>query len=58
MTNFEKIKAMSVEEMAKFLRKYKKCKICGFFKKGKCTSAECMHSVQQLLESEVQENDT
>ena len=57
MTNFERIKAMSVEEMVEFLRNYKKCKMCGFFKEETCTSTECMYSVQQLLESEAQEND-
>lgn len=55
MTNFEKIKQMSINEMVEFLRCYKKCKMCMFFKDKTCTSSECVYGVKKLLESEVEE---
>lgn len=48
MTNFEKIKAMSVEEMREFLCKLLDCSICRFGPWG-CT-------LMEWLESEVEED--
>ena len=57
MTNYEKIKAMSVEEMAEFLNKGANCVVC------KCWdyclgdgSCDCLKGITKYLESEVEEN--
>lgn len=57
MTNYEKIKAMSVEEMAEFLNKGANCVVC------KCWdyclgdgSCDCLKGITKYLESEVEED--
>lgn len=60
MTNFEKIKAMSVEEMAEFLYNYAiphNCIDC--FAYGGCSmqfNLSCKKLAQMWLESEAEEN--
>lgn len=60
MTNFEKIKAMSVEEMAETIKHtIEDCeKYCAFTKNGKCNSFGdgdvCAKGIELWLESEVQ----
>lgn len=55
MTNYEKIKAMSVEEMAEFIPdwSFKACKISHDY--IECDN-ECEKCVKEWLESEVEEN--
>ena len=52
MTNFEKIKAMTVEEMAKLL--FELTSPCGY---TRCLDGNCFECVKKYLESEVEEND-
>ena len=60
MTNFEKIKQMSVEEMATFLYCYKECSYKCLVSKG-CKDCrkrcETEISIKEWLESEVQEDE-
>lgn len=59
MTNYDRIKSMSVEEMAKIICKSENCeKICVFSKDGKCnafgTNASiCVEGCKQWLLQEV-----
>ena len=58
MTNYEKIKAMSVEEMAEFLDSCS-CNHCVYYKKYEptyCEYCDCVEGITQYLESEVEEN--
>lgn len=60
MTNYERIKNMSVEEMAIILERNVDCeKFCAFTKDGKCDCAggldKCVIGVKQWLETEVEE---
>lgn len=60
MTNYERIKAMSVEEMANVLSDEDKCeRYCAFTKNGKCNSFgdvnQCEKGVELWLNSEVEE---
>ena len=56
MTNYEKIKNMSVEEMAKIIERSADCeKYCVYTKHGNCdgtSSTGCIDGVKQWLESE------
>jgi len=59
MNNFEKIKAINIDEMAEFLN-YSKCKMCAYIKSHDnlplCTgNYECLNGISQWLESEVRE---
>lgn len=60
MTNFEKIKAMTVEEMAS--NSYTKSAICDYIQteyRSWCEKRdECNNCIKKFLESEVQEDDT
>ena len=52
MTNFEKIKAMTVEEMAKLFSE--SSFPCGY---TDCLDENCFECVKKYLESKVEEND-
>lgn len=59
MTNYERIKNMSVEEMATILERSADCeKMCAYTKDGKCDCAggidKCVIGVKQWLETEVE----
>jgi hypothetical protein len=56
MTNYEKIKAMSVEEMAELIDD-SPCNSCNYRQKGfsKCPQ-ECEEGIKEWLESEVEED--
>lgn len=57
MTNFEKIKAMSVEEMAEFLlNRISRCEFCMFKSRGNCVGFGCLDGIRRKLESEVEED--
>lgn len=69
MTNFEKIKQMSVENMAEMLldeskKHFTYCNHCSHqsFYAPHCTSSnlriDCIHAVKKFLESEADSNDT
>lgn len=54
MTNYEKIKSMSAEEMAEFMYKFQS-DICAYC--GSCESDfKCWHGFKKWLESEAVEN--
>lgn len=55
MTNYERIKNMSVEEMADFLMGFKECRHCqvGRYKKDCWQICEYKETLEQWLESEV-----
>lgn len=58
MTKFEKIKAMSVEEMAVFCDSCS-CKRCIYYKEHElhfCNEDECIDGITQWLESEADKN--
>ena len=63
MTNYDLIKSMSVEEMAKIICKSENCeKVCAFTKAGKCNAVGtdasiCIEGCKQWLLQEVSEND-
>ena len=61
MTNYEKIKAMSVDEMAKFLNNatldLEHCSCCPAYDICWEISASCETVFEKWLESEVQEDD-
>lgn len=57
MTNYEKIKQMSVEEMAEWLKDaLKECDVCVYGKQNICPET-CVYGVKQWLEREVEENE-
>lgn len=51
MTNFEKIKNMSVEELADYISVMLDCRCCP----ANCLNAECIVAIEQWLNSEVEE---
>lgn len=58
MTNYEKIKAMSVEEMANLLD-YGECHCCIYYNENgpsRCDMHECIEGVIKWLESEAEED--
>lgn len=58
MTQYEKIKAMSIEEMAELLD-FGECNCCVYYNKhgvSSCGAHECIEGVMKWLESEVEEN--
>lgn len=60
MTNYDRIKSMSAEEMAKLLSNVNHCeRHCAFTKSGKCNAFgglnECKKGVELWLNSEVEE---
>lgn len=57
MTNFEKIKNMSVEEMAEWLQEdINGCFCCIYGRDFTCPNT-CLYGISKWLESEVEEND-
>ena len=52
MTNYEKIKAMSVDEMVDFINKTNACEKCAH---NNCCDGECRSGIREWLESEVEE---
>lgn len=57
MTNFEKIKAMSVEEMAKWFDEMSmECENCPAIKYCTVDHKTCEETIQGYLESEVEED--
>lgn len=55
MTNFEKIKNMSIEEMVKFFDANSSCDMC-FNNYAVCSSRrKCVEGIKKYLESEVEE---
>lgn len=57
MTNYERIKAMSVEEMAELLLDTDCQPYCAYTKNGRCDSYDfpCRNGVVKWLNSEVEE---
>ena len=55
MTNFERIKAMSIEELAKELAKDSACEFCKMFDEQTCMEITCEQGIIKWLESEVTE---
>lgn len=58
MTNFEKIKAMTIEEMAKTIdNAYNKnsCEVCCIYNGNCTTNTTCTVGIKHWLESEVEE---
>lgn len=53
-TNFDRIKSMSVEEMAEFIDKNYKCRKCYYY--GRC-NGDCHGGIKKWLKSEVQEDE-
>ena len=59
MTNYERIKAMSVDEMAKFLSNKMDCFVCPAYESHSCkgvinnTQVNCIVHLKQWLKSEV-----
>lgn len=51
MTNFERIKAMSVEEVVKVI-KHHGCSVCPLNKDSLCFELGCSKSIKKWLESE------
>ena len=57
MTNFEKIKAMNIDELAEFSNVFQRCKFCINQEKDvvqfyKCIETTCKDAIKQWLESE------
>lgn len=53
MNNYEKIKAMTLDEMANFLsREDEYCEVCGFYGDTCVGDKDCKEVVKQWLESE------
>ena len=55
MTNFERIKAMSIEGLAKELAKDSACEFCKKLDEQICDGITCEQGIIQWLESEVEE---
>lgn len=56
MTNFEKIKQMSVEEMVMLICYNYKCRKCVQYHRQEC-DGYCYNGIKEWLESEVQEDE-
>ena len=57
MTNYDRIKSMSVEEMAEYLSDHWSCVDCAFEKDCDDNYISCHKNIKQWLEQEVEEND-
>lgn len=55
MTQFERIKAMSIDEMAEAFGKDNYCQICILRDGQTCNNTSCKQGIKQYLESEVEE---
>lgn len=53
MTNFERIKNMSVEEYAKHIFRLIDCRYCPIY----CTNGNCKDAIEQWLKDEAEDND-
>lgn len=51
MTNYERIKSMSVEEIVDFINKNYKCRKCAYY--NKCCDSNCESGIKLWLEAEV-----
>ena len=56
-TNYDRIKSMSVEEMAEYLSDHWSCIGCAFEKDCDDNYISCHKNIKQWLEREVEEND-
>ena len=56
-TNYDRIKSMSVEEMAEYLSDHWSCVDCEFEKDCDDNYISCHKNIKQWLEQEVDEND-
>lgn len=56
-TNYNRIKSMSVEEMAEYLSDYWSCVSCAFEKDCDNNYISCYKNIKQWLLQEVKEND-
>lgn len=54
MTNFERIKNMTVEEMAEKLAENTACGFCKLLTDATCDNTPCRQGIMQYLESEVE----
>ena len=54
-TNYDRIKSMSVEEMAEFIDKNYKCRKCAYY--NKCCNGDCTNGIIQWLLQEVNEDE-
>ena len=52
MNNFEKIKAMNIDEMIKFIKRQNMCTKCTELRMPYCRDAKCDEGIKQWLESE------
>lgn len=52
MTNFEKIKAMDIDELAEFLDSCGGCGLCIYRENEECKVQSCENGVRKWLESE------
>ena len=57
MTNYDRIKSTSVEEMAEYLSDHWSCVDCAFEKDCDDNYISCHKNIKQWLEQEVNEND-
>lgn len=55
MTNYEKIKNMSIDEMADFIDNDNCCACCIYAYKGCSLSKDCRNGIRQWLESEAEQ---
>lgn len=55
MTNFEKIKAMTIDEVASYIADFGDCDYCAY--DSYTCANDCQYGVKKFLESEVTNND-
>lgn len=53
MNNYEKIKNMSIEEMAKFIYDYFSCEYCPMHTRCEYNEEDCMYKSMDWLQQEV-----
>lgn len=59
MTNYEKIKAMDIDELAELLDSYGTCGFCIYReRREECDVQSCENGVKKWLESEAEDNGT
>ena len=57
MTNYDRIRNMSVDEMAEFINGRSPCDTCKLHDGQTCANVWCIQGVKQWLESEVDDNE-
>lgn len=57
MTNGDRVRNMTDEELAEFLDEYSSCSLCEGYKRGICTREECFKGFLAWLRKEVDEDD-